>query len=509
MAEPDDKIAVPESDDSLLAALVQAAKNDPALRAAIGQLGAKLLRIATETQPEDKSAPPVPIVERTLSFGGEETTVHVQDGGLTPVLTSPELELQQSTSQVARSEHRSEINLATVARRCQLKAEGCRWAVERRRRLAGGDEFNQTIAPTDQDLIRRARDLSDCYLWMLDPYGPQAENGELEIIAQCYENVATAVELAHSYITDVDAHEDLAQLYATAQSALRRVILETIDLNDRDQIDAHRWLSDFTNERGMFLQRHMRSDDAADPTDWGQLQQDLDDWRERREQVRGMERHKRQLLHQVEYHIPRILDDSPDSETNHDWTRILDAAAKWVGHGFPPTDKAITKVLSRLENVEVPDDIPIGPDAQLVLDAVDRYIALRQRSTAAVVTSIRERPEHVVAVANLLRGRVVVLIGGDQRPHAKSAIERDLELKELRWIETKHGMPLDRIETAILQPDVALVIMAIRWISHVFGDFAELCSQRDVPFVRLRAGYNPAQVANHILEQAGDRLTRQ
>ena len=56
------------------------------------------------------------------------------------------------------------------------------------------------------------------------------------------------------------------------------------------------------------------------------------------------------------------------------------------------------------------------------------------------------------------------------------------------------------------QPDVALVVLAIRWTSHSYGVVKAYCDQYGKPFVRLKAGYNPTQVAAHILDQVSDQL---
>ena len=49
---------------------------------------------------------------------------------------------------------------------------------------------------------------------------------------------------------------------------------------------------------------------------------------------------------------------------------------------------------------------------------------------------------------------------------------------------------------------MALVVLAIRWSSHSFGDVKGYCDQYGKPLVRLPAGYNPNQVAVQVLSQA-------
>ena len=56
---------------------------------------------------------------------------------------------------------------------------------------------------------------------------------------------------------------------------------------------------------------------------------------------------------------------------------------------------------------------------------------------------------------------------------------------------------------------VAVVVLAIRWSSHSYGEVKQFCEQYGKPLVRLPAGYNPNQVAAHIVAQCSDRLAQQ
>ena len=51
-----------------------------------------------------------------------------------------------------------------------------------------------------------------------------------------------------------------------------------------------------------------------------------------------------------------------------------------------------------------------------------------------------------------------------------------------------------------------MVLLAIRWSSHSFGDVQEFCDRHGKLLVRLPSGYNPNQVAHQILAQVGHRL---
>ena len=114
--------------------------------------------------------------------------------------------------------------------------------------------------------------------------------------------------------------------------------------------------------------------------------------------------------------------------------------------------------------------------------------------------------EEVQEVARLLGGKSLVLIGGDRRPEALESLKTSFGLKELYWIATREHQSLEGFEAYISRPDVAVVLLAIRWSSHSYGDVKLFCDRHDKPLVRLPAGYNPNQAAHQILSQCGDRL---
>ena len=106
----------------------------------------------------------------------------------------------------------------------------------------------------------------------------------------------------------------------------------------------------------------------------------------------------------------------------------------------------------------------------------------------------------------MLNGRSVLLIGGLRRPSAKEALESAFGLKELIWFETREHEPVSGFEAYVAQTDVAVVLLAIRWSSHSYGEVKQFCDKHGKAFIRLPGGYNPNQVAVKILEQARDRL---
>ena len=155
-----------------------------------------------------------------------------------------------------------------------------------------------------------------------------------------------------------------------------------------------------------------------------------------------------------------------------------------------------------IDDVPDLDDPPRG--FQRVLQEIDRYLASR---SLPVETSVQHEPAaEVKEVAQLLSGRSVVLIGGMHRREAQQTLERAFGLDSLFWIETKEHQSVESFAPVILRPEVALVLLAIRWSSHGFGEVRHLCERHGKPLVRLPGGYNTNQVATQILAQVSDQL---
>jgi hypothetical protein len=101
-----------------------------------------------------------------------------------------------------------------------------------------------------------------------------------------------------------------------------------------------------------------------------------------------------------------------------------------------------------------------------------------------------------------------VIIGGELRPLRQEAIKTALRLKDLIWIKADDIRSTTELENHVARPEVAVVLLAIRWSPHSFGDVIRYCDRHGKPLVRLPRGYHPRQVASQILAQCGDRLAR-
>ena len=148
------------------------------------------------------------------------------------------------------------------------------------------------------------------------------------------------------------------------------------------------------------------------------------------------------------------------------------------------------------------EGFPQGFD--LVMRVIDRYLAGRMSPTE--VRAAEVPTASVAEVARRLKGRCVLLIGGIRRTEAHEALKAAFGLADLIWFETREHESIDRFEPYVARPEVALVLLAIRWSSHSYGDIKQFCDRHGKPMVRLPGGYGVNQVAAQILAQCSGQL---
>jgi hypothetical protein len=231
-----------------------------------------------------------------------------------------------------------------------------------------------------------------------------------------------------------------------------------------------------------------------------------------REEI-AREKAPRQALKKLHYHLEKIKDDpsSADSEA----PSICAALSAWVGAGKTLADPLL---ISSFKFFASPEDIPaalrgheLGAKLIAILERPAGAQADSDEGTAEAddeddVDDGRYSTHDILAVRNALRGKRIVMIGGDERPQRKKAIIEAFELSELEWVATKPHETHDSLTGPIRDHDTALVLLLIRWSSHSYGEMRDVCAEFEKPLVRLPAGYNPAMIAREVIEQAGARL---
>jgi hypothetical protein len=391
-------------------------------------------------------------------------------------------------------------DLHAIGARCRGKSEAARWAAERLRRLGEGNAFPLENPAMDQELVKWADKLTDSFYWMTAANNSQPTDiSLLDDLGGCFETTAEALSMVMGLVAPRSANpkvlERVLPWIAEAQSMLRAAFQRLGAPDDPDQLEVFEWLKATAARRHVYLKRFMRADDHADPTRWSELLASI-------ESAAGGEQSRQQSA-QIERVRERLKLAPNDNGIGHDWPAIMSAVDKLVEEGIPPSNREIRELLLPLID-DMPDRDDLPPGFRRVLREIDRFLAIRSLPVRSPAS--HEPTAEVREVARLLAGRSVVLIGGNRRREAQESLRSALGLSDLIWIETKEHQAVAGFEPLIVRPDVALVLLAIRWSSHAFGDVKRLCDRHGKPLARLPAGYGPNQVAAQIRSQCSGQL---
>ena len=305
----DEEFPVPTN---FVAGLVPLVNQDAQLLATLRGLAEEFLQltaapVAAPTALNIAAAPPVPDPAALRTDSLQHTC-------LSPSIEAPTARVQRLVS--------AESDLQLVESRCRLKAEGARWTANRQRKILEGASFCTEIDPMDREIIDKAKTLAGCFMWMNHPSAPvPTDLGLWDDVADCFESAAMAVALLRRVIEKADESrrflEQVLDLTAEAQSALRMAVQLVDGKPDNDQLSLFNWLRRTAEEQQIFITRFMRVDHPADPTRWkdlqeriGQLDSEIDEFCQR-------ERRRVALLRKGQYHAQAI---GNGKGTENDWT---------------------------------------------------------------------------------------------------------------------------------------------------------------------------------------------
>ena len=280
---------------------------------------------------------------------------------------------------------------------------------------------------------------------------------------------------------------------AAIQSAMRAA---AAPLEDDRQVSVYRWLFQTAKEQSIFISRHMKIDDPADPKKFKEWVEQIKQARRKWDSPRRLNK----VLNKIQHELKKSHDD-PDA-----WEAVFRAVEEITGtEKLPPSYVPLREtLLPHLEHL--PADLTPPDSFQQVLRTIDDYHrTLEQRQVESEAPQGQQNPE-VLEVARLLHGRAVVLIGGEVDQLAKARLERVFGLSELIWLEAHHEQSIERFAAPVQRPDVVLVMVVIRWMSHGHGDVKQYCDPLGKPFVRLQGTTHPNRVANDVLRQCGEVL---
>ena len=148
-----------------------------------------------------------------------------------------------------------------------------------------------------------------------------------------------------------------------------------------------------------------------------------------------------------------------------DWGKVIDAVDTLVGQGIPPSNTDLRDMLLPIVD-DLPETSEIPEGFGRALREIDGHLATQGPPAPHF---LREVSEEVRTVAELYKDKTMVIIGGDRRPNAYEAIKSAFCLKDLDWVVTRDHESTDMFVPYIARPDVAVVLLAIRWSSHFTG----------------------------------------
>lgn len=205
-------------------------------------------------------------------------------------------------------------------------------------------------------------------------------------------------------------------------------------------------------------------------------------------------------LNKLHFHMQRLYEVT-STELEHHWAQSERCTAELLAQPAAPEQLTLRRLLEEFQAACVARSLPAN---MVVIEReLERVAALGSSARALEPAGLTP----VAEVAALLRGRAVLMIGGLPRPEHVRNIERSFELSELVWPLSREQNPdVPALEPYVARPDVAVVLLLIRWIRHALGDVSTLCARHDKPLVRVPGGYNADTLAPLILAQAGKRL---
>ena len=494
--------------------LLELAVDDAELRAELRALAARILAATADTPARDGAAAvnassrpdaplttrmgPAPAVKPDRARPTEplrELTLGRSVPSRSPVKPAP----PKNTAPEA-----PEDDLAPIEARCRKKADAARWAAAHERWLQQGADLDDEVPSPDPEITRWADTLTNGYYWRSasDPL-LSVDVSVLDDLGGCYDAVAESLALARGVLGEKKATPkalgEVLPLVAEAQSALRIALQGVAAQDDADQLQVFDWLKAMAARHHVYVKRFMRVDDPADAGRWPDLLGRIEKQRDRHGQTGRGPQHEASFVR-----LRALLGGIREGRsTEADWRTAIEIVEELLGKGLPPSNREVRELLLPVID-ELPglEDLPAG--FRLVLREIDRFLATHTGLTKA--SAAPEPTAEVKEAARLLAGKSLLLIGGSRRREAQESLRKALGLKELIWIETKEHQSVGTFEPLVARTDVALILLAIRWSSHSFGDVRQLGERHGKPLVRLPGGYSPNQVAAQIVAQCSDQL---
>ena len=319
------------------------------------------------------------------------------------------------------------------------------------RRASGATSF--TIP---DDLVRRANTLPDCDLWMFHPgdYVEAAKawedlGGAFAVGAEAAELLAVLKELPEAL---AERHRERV-LYAVAESQamMWAGLLDVHRRVDNDQVHLFVHVREEARQSQIYINRYLKREDRVSADRWPDLLSRIAVLKEHLSEARGKARTRDKGLTNLKYKLRKMGEDP--GQAAPEWPRVLELLEEVVAAGVPPSNADIRELLLPVLET-LPEDQEPGPNAERVFAAVNAYLATRP---APLIEAGAEEPsQEVRAVADLLRGREVVLIGGVER---SASVRAHRARSPLEWSE----LDFDALHESVTIFEPAVAGRMLRW----------------------------------------------
>ncbi|MCY2960639.1 MAG: hypothetical protein NTY35_10780 [Planctomycetota bacterium] len=206
-------------------------------------------------------------------------------------------------------------------------------------------------------------------------------------------------------------------------------------------------------------------------------------------------------LNKLRFHLERLVHGTAD-DPEEEWRKlgglVRDALASPAHHESVELRRLLEDFARRIPERRLVDNVY----------ALQSELGRVAKSGAHRVEKPRGPLSPTQQVAELLRGRVMLVIGGDPRHQHAERLRVAFELSEVLWPETSETNPsVSFFEPSVARPEVAIVLLLIKLNRHgVTEELPAVCERHGKAVVRMVGGYHPDQVAEQILKQVGKRL---
>jgi hypothetical protein len=337
---------------------------------------------------------------------------------------------------------------------------------------------------------------------MLDPkQAITPDSAKFGTLSGCFDAAAEAMAVFRFAGTaDTDSSPTISNsltLLAEALLALREGLKGCGRFKDEDHAEAFELLKDAANSCGVRVPFGMHLDDELDPDEFvsiaGRTLVIAKD-------IKAAER--------IREERGQLLDVLSEKAVKHDHlhpkalAEMETIVERLLATGLQPSRNEFRRALGGISE-SLQATCQNSPALMKVVTAISTprrpQMQAQARGKAGVASEVQK-------VADLLRGKSMVIIGGEERHERTEEIKRSFGLAHVRWISVRHSHSYRDFSPAIEAEAVAVVVLLSRFVPESFRKCKKLCRNASVPQVSISGGYGVNQLAAAILNQAGDRL---